>query len=405
MSIKTNHKHTVAASCIGYVTQGIVNNFAPLLFITFQSVYGIALEKITLLITLNFALQLVIDLLSAKLIDKIGYRTAAVAAHFFAVFGLLGLGFLPDLLPDPYTGILIGVILCAIGGGLDEVLVSPIVESCPTKNKSASMSFLHSFYSWGVVAVIALSTLFFVTVGIENWKWLAAAWAAVPLFDALYFCFVPIYNTKEENEKGIGLKELFSVKLFWVFALLMMSAGAAEIAMSQWASAFAESALGVDKTIGDLLGPCLFAVMMGVSRSAYAKFSGKLNLPAFMIFCAGLCVLSYVLVSLSPLPALSLAACGLCGFSVGIMWPGGISLAAKSVRNGGTALFAMLALFGDAGAAAGPTLVGLVSGAFGDDLQRGLIFATIFPVLLIVSVLLAKKGEKRRMRPLERKEK
>ncbi|PWM73839.1 MAG: MFS transporter [Bacillota bacterium] len=402
MSIRTNHKHTLAASCVGYVTQGIVNNFAPLLFLTFQTSYGISLEKITLLITLNFVLQLLVDLVSTKFIDKIGYRTAVVAAHAFALAGMVCLAFLPDVMPDPYVGILVSVILCALGGGLDEVLISPIVESCPTKNKSGTMSFLHSFYSWGVVLVIAVSTVFFLTAGIGQWKWLALAWAVVPLFDAVYFCFVPIYNTKEENEKGIGLKKLFSVKLFWVFALLMMSAGAAEIAMSQWASAFAEGALGVDKTMGDLLGPCMFALMMSVSRTAYAKFSERLNLSVFMIVCACLCVVSYIVVSFSPIPALSLAACGLCGFSVGIMWPGGMSIAVKSVKNGGTALFAMLALFGDVGATAGPTLVGLVSGALEDNLQQGLFFAVIFPLLLIVSVLLAKKGEKRRMRALDK---
>lgn len=400
MGIKTNYKHTLSASCIGYVTQAVVNNFAPLLFLTFQSTYGISLEKITLLVTLNFVLQLFIDLASAKFIDKIGYRTAIVTAHIFAGAGLASFSFLPDLMPDPYVGLIVCVSLCAIGGGLDEVLISSIVESCPTKRKSAVMSFLHSFYSWGSVLVVALSTVFFAVFGIENWKWLACIWAVVPLFDANYFVFVPIYNTKEENEKGAKLKQLFSMKIFWVFALLMMSAGAAENAMSQWASAFAESALGVEKAVGDLAGPCMFAVLMGISRTVYAKFSEKINLPRFMIISAVLCVASYLLVTFSPYPVISLVACGLCGFSVGIMWPGTVSIAAKSVKGGGTALFAMMALFGDVGASAGPTLVGFASGAFGDDLQKGLVFGIVFPVLLLIGIILIGRMRGKETKPL-----
>ncbi len=396
--IRTNYQHTLAASCIGYVTQAVVNNFAPLLFLTFHSAYGISLEKITLFITLNFLLQLFVDFLSTKVIDKIGYRRAIVSAHLFAGAGLLCLGLLPDCMADPYTGILIGVILCAVGGGLDEVLISSIVEGCPTKNKSATMSFLHSFYSWGIAFVIVLSTAYFLTAGIAHWKWLAVIWAILPLLNAVYFALVPIYNTKEENERGIGLKKLCSIKIFWVAALLMMSAGASETAMSQWASAFAEGALGVSKTVGDLLGPCLFAVMMGISRTIYARFSNRLNLIVFMTVCGILCVASYLIVAFSAAAWLSLAACGLCGFSVGIMWPGGMSVAIRSVRNGGTALFAMLALFGDVGATVGPTFVGLISGAAGDDLRIGISFALVFPVFLVASILIAWRGEKRRLR-------
>ena len=399
MGIKTNYKHTLSASCIGYVTQAIVNNFAPLLFLTFQTTYGISLEKITLLVTINFVLQFFIDLAAAKFIDKIGYRAAIVAAHIFAGIGLASFSFLPDLFADPYIGLLICVTFCAIGGGLDEVLISPIVESCPTKRKAAVMSFLHSFYSWGSAFVIAASTLFFVIFGIENWKWLACIWAILPLFDANYFLFVPIYNTKEENEKGVKLKQLFSMKIFWVLSLLMLSAGAAELSMSQWASAFAESALGVNKSIGDIAGPCMFAVLMGVSRSVYAKFSEKIDLMALMVFSALLCMASYDTVTLSSNAVLSLIACGVCGFSVGIMWPGSVSIAVKHVKGRGTALFAMMALFGDVGATAGPTIVGFASGAFGDDLQKGLIFGIIFPVLLLLGIFMIRRMKKKAESP------
>ena len=261
------------------------------------------------------------------------------------------------------------------------------------------MSFLHSFYSWGSAFVIAASTLFFVIFGIENWKWLACIWAILPLFDANYFLFVPIYNTKEENEKGVKLKQLFSMKIFWVLSLLMLSAGAAELSMSQWASAFAESALGVNKSIGDIAGPCMFAVLMGVSRSVYAKFSEKIDLMAFMVFSALLCMASYVTVTLSSNAVLSLIACGVCGFSVGIMWPGSVSIAVKHVKGGGTALFAMMALFGDVGATAGPTIVGFASGAFGDDLQKGLIFGIIFPVLLLLGIFMIRRMKKKAESP------
>ncbi len=399
MGIKINYKHTLAASCIGSVTQSIVNNFAPLLFLTFQSTYGISLEKITLLVTINFVLQFFIDLAAAKFIDKIGYRAGIVAAHICTGVGLASFSFLPEIFADPYIGLLLCVTLCAIGGGLDEVLISPIVESCPTKRKAAVMSFLHSFYSWGSAFVIVISTIFFLIFGIENWKWMACIWAILPLFDANYCLFVPIYNTHEENKKGIKLKQLFSMKIFWVLALLMMSSGAAELSMSQWASAFAESALGVDKTVGDIAGPCMFAVLMGISRSVYAKFSEKIDLTKFMVFSAVLCMVSYVTVTLSPSPVLSLIACGACGFSVGIMWPGTVSIAAKNVKCGGTALFAMLALFGDVGATAGPTIVGFASGALGDDLQKGLIFGIVFPVLLLLGIFLIRRMKKKASMP------
>ena len=383
-------RHTQYASYLGYITQAIVNNLAPLLFLIFQEVYRIPLEQITLLLTVNFCVQLSVDMLSTRFVDKIGYRPCIVAAHFFAAAGLAGLGVFPRLLPDPFVGLLAAVFLYAIGGGLIEVLVSPIVEACPTENKASVMSLLHSFYCWGSVGVILLSTLFLGAFGKSAWTVLALLWALLPMFNAFWFWRVPIARLTEEGE-ALPLGKLFSQKLFWIFAALMVAAGACELSMSQWASAFAESGLGVSKTVGDLAGPCFFAVLMGCARVVYAKVGHKLNLLNAQWMCGLLCVAAYLLAALSPVPVLALLGCGLCGFSVGILWPGTFSVAARYLPKGGTAMFALLALFGDLGCTGGPTLVGFVSGAFGGELKMGLLAAVVFPVFLILAVLVCKR--------------
>ena len=396
MSIKNNYNHTIYACYIGYVTQAIIVNFAPLLFLTFQSSYNISIEKITLLVTVNFATQLLVDFVSAKFADIIGYRRLAVAAHILAAAGLAGLGILPGLIP-PYIGLLSATVLYAIGGGLLEVLVSPIVEACPTdpSKKSAHMSLLHSFYCWGQVFVVISSTVFFVAFGINNWRILAFLWAIVPLLNALYFSRVPI-ATFSNIEEGMSMKNLASSKLFWLLILLMMCSGASEQAMVQWASAFAEAGLKVSKTVGDLTGPCLFAALMGIMRVFYSKFSEKINLRLFMMGSGVICVASYLLASLSQNPVLSLIGCALCGLSVGIMWPGTFSLAAQKCPKGGTALFALLALGGDLGCSAGPTLVGMTSGILGDNIKAGILTGIIFPVLLIFGLVLLGKNHKKK---------
>lgn len=386
-SLSNAYRHTIYASFIGYVTQAIVNNLAPLLFLIFQSSFGVSLQKITLLVTVNFCIQLLIDLLSAKFVDKIGYRICIVGAHLFAAAGLIGLAVLPRLFGDAYIGLLLAVVLYAVGGGLIEVLVSPIVEACPTDNKAGVMSLLHSFYCWGTVAVVLLSTVFLALFGKGGWGVLTCLWAIVPLLNALYFSRVPIAALTGEGD-GMSLRDLFSLKIFWIFVLLMITAGASEQAMSQWASAFAESGLGVSKTVGDLAGPCLFSILMGLSRALYAKFSEKVDLLAFLTGSGVLCVAAYLLAALSPAPALSLVGCGLCGLSVGILWPGVFSLASARCPKGGTALFALLALAGDLGCSSGPTLVGMVAGALGDNLKCGLLAAAAFPVVLIICSLI-----------------
>lgn len=398
INIRNNYNHTLIASYIGYITQAIINNFAPLLFITFQNTYNIPLIKITLLITVNFGIQLLVDLLAAKFVDKIGYRISIVAAHFFAAAGLVGLGIFSELFTDPYTGLALAVSIYAIGGGLIEVLVSPIVEACPTDKKSAAMSLLHSFYCWGHVLVILLSTLFFTVFGIENWKILAYIWALIPFFNAFYYWQVPIGKLTEDGE-SMPVNELLTTKMFWIFVMLMICSGASEQAMSQWASAFAEAGLKLPKTAGDILGPCTFAILMGSSRVFYSKFSEKINLELFMGLSSALCIISYLLAAFSPYPILAMIGCALCGLSVGIMWPGSFSLAAANCPRGGTAMFAFLALAGDLGCSAGPAIVGFISEVFGDNLKYGMVFATIFPILLIVGLTLLIKIKRPKENP------
>lgn len=389
--MKDGYHKTIYACFTAYVVQAIVNNFVPLLFLTFQASYGIPLAKITMLVTINFGLQLLIDLLSVGFVDKIGYRASMLIAHICVAAGLVSLTALPELFADPFTGLLIAVVIYAIGGGLLEVLVSPVVEACPTDNKEKAMSLLHSFYCWGHVGVVLVSTIFFRVFGISNWKILAFTWALIPLMNALLFTKVPIASLIEEGETGLTIKELFSKKIFWVFMLMMVCAGACEQSVSQWASTLAEKGLGVSKTIGDLAGPMTFAILMGASRAFYGKYGEKINLNRFMAYSGILCGISYLCIALFPSPALSLAGCALCGLSVGILWPGSFSMASASIRKGGTAMFALMALAGDLGCSGGPTLVGIVSTRFGDNLKVGILAAIIFPVLLLAGIAGSKK--------------
>ena len=384
------YEHTIYASYLGYITQAICNNFAPLLFLTFSSEFALTLDKITLITTTNYLVQLTVDFLAVKYIDKIGYRISIVASHVFSATGLIGLAVFPGMFGSSYAGIMAAVILYAIGGGITEVLISPIVEACPTKKKEAAMSLLHSFYCWGHVGVVIISTLFFTLAGIENWRILAILWAIIPIFNCFYFTVVPLYPIVEEHEK-MSLKGLVGQKVFWVLILLMIGAGASEAAMSLWASAFAESALNVSKTVGDLAGPCAFAVLMGIARAGYGNNSDKIPLKKMMVGSACLCIVCYLIAGLSRNPLFGLIGCAVCGFSVGIFWPGTFSLAALKLPTAGTAMYAFMALAGDVGSSAGPTLVGLVANANQNNLQVGLLMALIFPVMILVGMWLLRE--------------
>ena len=380
------YRHTLYASYLGYVTQAICNNLPPLLFVTFNEHFGVTLGQLGLLVSINFAIQMLVDLLSARYVDRIGHRRAVVLAQGMSTAGLLLLGVLPYVLENAFIAILIPIAIGAVGGGLLEVLVSPIVEGLPGEHKEKAMSLLHSFYCWGHVAVVLLSTAYFALAGVENWRYLPLIWAILPFANAFLYAKVPMQPPLAEHER-MPLKTLFSKKVFWLFLLMMVCAGASEQATSQWSSLFAERGLSVGKAMGDLLGPCAFAALMGLARLLYGLLGDKLNVRRAMALSAALCVGCYILAANAPHPLLGLLGCALTGFSVGLMWPGTFSIVARAYPQGGTAMFAMLALAGDVGCAAGPGLVGLVSGGAG--LSAGLMVACIFPVLMLVSALVS----------------
>ena len=385
-----NYKKTLIACYLGFVTQAISANFTPLLFLTFRSSYGITLEKLAMIPLVFYLTQLLVDLGATKFADRIGYRTCVVTSQVVSGVGLISMAFLPELLSDPFAGILLSVVLYAIGSGLIEVLVSPIVEACPFENKEGTMSLLHSFYCWGAMGVILGSTLFFTVFGLENWKLLAILWALVPLYNTFNFLHCPMERLVEEG-KTMGIGKLLKTPVFWLMILLMVCSGASEATMAQWASAFTESAIGVSKTVGDLAGPCLFAMFMGICRVLYGKLSEKVDLTKAMLACGILCAGCYLLASLSGSAVLGLAGCAFCGFAVGIMWPGSISLSSKSLPGGGTAMFAFLALAGDLGAMVSPAMVGKLAEAAGGNLKAGLPAATAFPAVLVCGLLIARR--------------
>ena len=392
--MKYSYDSTMRACFTGYIVQAIVNNFAPLLFLTFQRTYHIPLQQITLLVTFNFGIQLLTDLLSVAFVDRMGYRASMVLAHILSALGLICLTVLPERMGHPFAGILISVIVYAVGGGLLEVLVSPVVEACPSTHKEKAMSMLHSFYCWGHVGVVLFSSIFFKLAGIENWKLLAVLWAVIPILNALVFTRVPIAPVLPEGEEGMTIGTLFQNRTFWLLFVMMICAGASEQSVSQWASLFAEKGLGISKTAGDLAGPMAFAVLMGASRAFYGNYGEKINLDRFMAVSSVLCILSYLCLVFMPVPVLSLAGCALCGLSVGILWPGTFSRASKALPAGGTALFALLALGGDIGCSGGPTLVGMVSGMCKGNLKIGILAALIFPVLLLTGAKFETKKDK-----------
>ena len=390
---KPGYKGTVISCYIGYVSQAIVNNFSPLLFVMFGNEFDISLSQLSLMIALNFGVQLLTDLAAARFVDRIGYRPLVVLAHFLCAAGLALLGVLPYVMA-PYLGLIIATVLSAIGGGLIEVIVSPIIEACPSDNKAAAMSLLHSFYCWGQMAVVLVSTLVFRFAGIGSWRAVAGLWALIPFVNAFLYMRVPI-NALPSEEGHSGLFSMFKNKTFIIFFFMMLCAGASELSMSQWASAFAEEGLGVSKAMGDLLGPCMFAVFMGIARVFYGKFGAKISLSKFMAASSALCVVAYAVTVLSPYPLLSLGGCALCGLAVGIMWPGTFSMASAAIPLGGTSMFAMLALAGDTGCTSVPSLAGKIADTFGSDIKYGFAFAAVFPVvMLILSLVRVRKENK-----------
>lgn len=388
------YQKTLTAGYLGFITQAITANFAPLLFLTFHKTFGISLGKIALISTVFFFTQLLVDVLCAKFADRIGYRAGAIWSEITAGLGLISLAVLPSILPDPFVGIMISVVIYAIGSGLIEVLVSPIIEACPFEHKEKVMSLLHSFYCWGCVGVILISTIFFAVFGVGEWRLLAIVWALVPLYNIYNFATCPLEPLVKEG-KGMSIGELFKTPMFLLGIVLMVCAGASELSMAQWASAFVESALGLSKTMGDLAGPCLFATAMGISRVIFGKYGDRMDLTKYMLSSGELCLVCYLLAAVSRSPIMGLLGCIICGFSVGIMWPGTISIMSKRLPLGGTAMFALLAMAGDLGGSSGPAIVGFVSQNHGDDLRAGMFVGCLFPIVLIISVLFIKAKQKK----------
>ncbi len=388
--MKLTYKHTLVSCFIGYIVQAISCNFIPLLFVTFQTDYHMSLTQLTALVSVSFVVQLIVDVTAPLYLDKVGYRPCIIAAHVFSAAGLTLLTLLPEILP-PFAGLLTAVLVYSMGSGLIEVLVSPITESCPTDNKEKAMSLLHSFYSWGYMGVVLLSTAFFAVFGVENWKILALIWSVIPIINGIFFVKVPLVPLIKEGERGMTVKELFKKPVFWLMLTMMFCAGASEHAVCQWASAFAEKGLGISKTLGDLAGPMAFAFLMGSTRALYGKYGDKINLQLFIAASAALCILSYCLIVFVNVPWVNLVGCALTGISIAIMWPGTLSISSAALRNGGTTMFALLAVAGDLGCSSGPGVVGTVSGIFGENLKIGILAAMAIPALMLVCALLCLK--------------
>ena len=400
MLIKNNYKATIVASCLGYITQAIMLNFPPLLYLFFQEELGLTLSQVSFLITANIIIELVVDVIVSKIAPSVGYRPLVILATVFATMGLVAMFILPTVMKNKFLALILSMMLCGAGGGIMEVLISPIVEACPTKNKSGMMSLLHSFYCWGQAGVVLISTIFFQIFGLENWIYIAIAWTIVPLTCLLLFTRVPIYTLEEEATEKPSLISLFKNKLFWLLVVMMICAGASELAMAQWASAFAETAIGRSdlKWLTDLLGPCLFAICMGLARVFYAKMSEKINLAKGIFISSIVCIASYLITILSPFPVLSLFGCALCGIGAGIMWPASYSMASDKIPNGGVLMFGLLALAGDFGCLAGPSLAGQVSALFDNNLKVGFAVSIIFPLVLAIicaSMLIKRKKSKK----------
>ncbi len=393
MKQKNKYYLTVRICRMTYLVQGILNNFLPLLFLQFIEEFGLTFNQISFLIVINFGIQMVVDYLSAKWVDYFGYRKCIIVSQFLSFAGLAGLAFVPSIVSSPYIGIIVCVLLYAIGSGLIETVASPIVQACPIDNKDGEMTLLHSNYCWGHVLVVIGSSLFFALLGIENWRMLSFLWSLIPFVVMFFFFKAPILSLVT-GDKAVGGRGLMKMPVFWILIVLMFCSGACEQGISQWISTFAEAGLGIDKATGDILGTCMFAVLMGSSRLLYGKFSTRLNLRRFMLLSGSLCFVCYLGAAVSASPVISLLACILCGTTVGIMWPGIYSISTEAIRYGGTGLFAYLAFAGDLGCTGGPGVLGFVADAFSGNLKAGILSAAVFPAMFVIMLLLLNKKTK-----------
>ena len=384
-----SYKTTKIACFIGFVVQAIINNFLPLLFIIFNTRYNLNYEQLGRLLFVNFFVQLIVDALTPALVKRIGYRGAAIACHGLAAAGLFMLGVLPLVFSNQiYACLVASIIVYASGSGIIEVCISPMVELLPGDKKGADMAFTHSFYCWGQAFTVLVSTLLIFLIGQQHWHFIPMFWAIIPLLNMINFMRVPVIEQPDDPISKTA-NTLFKNRDFWIFAVIMICAGASEITMAEWASLFAQKALGVSKTVGDLLGPCAFAVCMGSGRVIFGLLDGKFNPQKALILNNILCVLCYVGVAVCNIPALSLIACALCGFSVSLSWPGTYSMAARHFPTGGTLMFSILALCGDLGCSIGPWLMGIVANS--TTLETGFLVCSVFPAFMVLTAPLLRK--------------
>lgn len=380
---------TKLACYVGYVVQAVINNFLPILFIALQDVYGLGYERLARLIIFNFASQIAVDFSAPKIVALFGYRKSAALSQAMAALGLVSMGILPRIMSNTYLAIIISIIIYAIGSGMMEVIISPIIEMLPTKNKSGNMAFLHSFYCWGQAFTIIVTTLLVTVFGYKGWANIPLIWAVIPFLNTFSFFKVPVIEPKGE-EKGDSFKSLASSKRFIIYMVMMFCGGACEIAMAEWASLFAQQALGISKVIGDLAGPCAFALFMGTGRVLYGWISKKVDFRKTVIVMSLLCFICYLTVAFCKIPAFSLIACAACGFSVSLFWPGVLSEGAKDFKRGGSVMYGVFALCGDTGCSAGPWIIGIIADRLG--LNFGFSVAAIFPVIMIIATVLLIKN-------------
>ena len=395
---QVSYKKTKIACYLGYVTQAISINLLPLLYLTFQNEFSVSLSQLGFLATLLFAVQMAVDLLATRFGKYVSYRWGSVAACALSALGLVLMCVLPKWMPHFYVGVMLATVILSIGGGLTEVLISPLVDAIPEEGKVGEMSLLHSFYCWGVVAVILFSTAFFALVGVSYWRWLVLLWSLVPAVTAVMFACIPIPPKTEEVHSHRSAPSVVRYGLFWVLMALMVFSGASEMAPAQWASFFAENNLGIPKAVGDLLGPCAFAVFQGLSRVVFSRMARRRDPRRILAWHAVGCLVAYAVIVLAPHPLLSLFGFCMCGWFVGPMWPGILSLCATRFPAGGTAMFAALALCGDVGCAAAPMMIGAVTDRLvtadwlsSSAMRGGFAVCMVFPALLVVGLWLLRK--------------
>ncbi len=389
------YKHTIRACYAGTFTMSLVSNLTPLLFVILMDSFGLTFEQVGRLTLVNFMTQIAADLVFSKPVDKWGVRPFVAGGHFLCTIGLVLFALAPMYAPhNTYIWFMVSTVLFSCGGGLLELLLSPIVQAIPGDEKARAMSMLHSFYAWGFILVVVLTTTALGVFGSANWPLIMITWAILPLATGIAFLKVPLApQVSEEQRTRTGV--LLSSAFFVVVVLGIAAGGAAEVSMSQWISAFTERALGLSKQMGDLVGVCMFALFLGIGRASYGKWGGKTDVTTLMLWGAVGSVLCFLGAALIPNPILAMACCAANGLCVSLLWPGSIVTAAARFPLAGASMFAILAAGGDVGAAFGPWAVGAVADVVPSGLRGGLLVGTIYPAIMVVCMLVVRAMNRR----------